>query len=99
MSADIHGNLRALLHILDTHGYPPDTRYLFLGDYVYRGPHGVECMCLLLAYKVLFPDAVSPPPTRAPRWLHLRCASHHTLVLDGWRRYLSAIALERLVRI
>ena len=44
-------------------------------------------------------DPAFSPPRHEPRWLHSRSASHHTLVLDGWRRYLSAIALERLVRI
>ena len=44
-------------------------------------------------------DPVFSPPRHEPRWLHSRSASHHTLVLDGWRRYLSAIALEHLVRI
>ena len=73
---DIHGNLKALLHIFDTHGYPPDTRYLFLGDYVDSGPHGVECMCLLLAYKVLFPDAV-----------HLLRGNHETGISEMYGFY------------
>jgi len=38
--------------------------------------------------------ANSTQPSRRPRherrWLHSRCASHHNLVLDGWRRCLSA---------
>ena len=78
---DIHGNLRALLHIFDTHGYPPDTRYLFLGDYVDRGPHGVECMCLLLAYKVLFPDAV-----------HLLRGNHETGISEMYGFYDECVA-------
>ena len=55
----MHGDIDALLYIFHTHGYPPDTSYLFLGDYVDRGPHGVECMCLLLALRLLYPRAVS----------------------------------------
>lgn len=55
---DIHGHLDTLLYIFDTFGYPPDKRYLFLGDYVDRGPDGLECMCLLISYKVLFPDTI-----------------------------------------
>jgi hypothetical protein len=35
-----------------TDGEPPDTKYLFLGDYSGRGDHEVIAVCLVLALKV-----------------------------------------------
>ena len=55
---DLHGNLRDLLRIFMKVGKPPETSFLFLGDYVDRGDYSVEVLSLLLALAVTHPDKV-----------------------------------------
>ena len=50
---DIHGQLYDLLEVFKLGGECPDINYLFLGDYVNRGFHSVESICLLYALKVM----------------------------------------------
>ncbi|KAH7724858.1 Ser/Thr protein phosphatase family protein [Aphelenchoides avenae] len=55
---DIHGQWIDLQRIFAAVGAPGKQKYLFLGDYVDRGPQQMECICALLAYRLAFPTRI-----------------------------------------
>ncbi|TPP67039.1 Serine/threonine-protein phosphatase [Fasciola gigantica] len=55
---DLHGQYEDLLRYIKRCGRPPETKYLFLGDYVDRGRHSLETISLIFAYKLRYPDRV-----------------------------------------
>ena len=55
---DIHGQYRDLIRLFDFGESPKKKQYLFLGDYVDRGKNSIECIALLLAFKVKYPKNI-----------------------------------------
>ena len=55
---DIHGQYYDLLRVFEILNYPPQSTFLFLGDYVDRGKQSLECLLLLLCLKIKYPDKI-----------------------------------------
>ncbi|KAG8346576.1 putative Calcineurin like phosphoesterase [Trypanosoma vivax] len=56
---DIHAQFFDLIEMFRVGGDVPDVNYVFMGDYVDRGHHGVETFLLLLALKVKYTSRVA----------------------------------------
>jgi len=64
---DIHGQYHDMMRFFDLWRGPTETSnggdidsydYLFLGDYVDRGSHSLETICLLMALKIKYPHQI-----------------------------------------
>jgi serine/threonine-protein phosphatase 6 catalytic subunit len=56
---DIHGQFHDLLELFNKGGEIPNTRYIFMGDFVDRGHNSVETFQYLLCLKALYPDCIT----------------------------------------
>lgn len=55
---DIHGQYYDLVKVLQLGGEPGNNNYLFMGDYVDRGPFAVEVVLLLLCMKINYSSSM-----------------------------------------
>ncbi|KAK4993741.1 serine/threonine protein phosphatase Pzh1 [Elasticomyces elasticus] len=53
---DVHGQYTDLIRLFEMCGFPPNSNYLCLGDYVDRGKQSLETILLLLCYKLRYPE-------------------------------------------
>jgi serine/threonine-protein phosphatase PP1 catalytic subunit len=45
-----------LLRMFEFGGFPPESNYLFMGDYIDRGKQSIEAVLLLLCLKIKYPE-------------------------------------------
>ena len=56
---DIHGQFHDLLELFKKGGEIPNTRYIFMGDFVDRGFNSVETFQLLMCLKLKYPGHIT----------------------------------------
>lgn len=59
VTGDFHGQYYDMLRLFEIAGGPPPiNKFLLIGDFVDRGKQSIETMCLLMAYKIKYPDMI-----------------------------------------
>eukprot|EP00536_Pseudo-nitzschia_multiseries_P018529 jgi/Psemu1/321336/estExt_fgenesh1_pm.C_26610001 len=89
---DLHGQFFDLLRIIDHNGQPPNTNYMFLGDYCDRGKQSIEILCLLFAFKVKFPTKMhllrgNHETTKVSRMYGFHDECKNRFSVDLWKEF------------